>query len=323
MRAIVCPKLGTPADLVIEERPEPEPGPGEVAVRLKAWGLQYVDVLMIAGLYQHKPDPPFVPGLEAAGEVVAVGAGVESPRPGDWVMTRHRPGALAEVVVVPAAEAAPVPPGVDLAVAGGFRSNYGTAYHALVQAGRLDEGETLLVHGASGGIGVAAVQIGKILGATVIATGGSDEKLAVVKDLGADHVINLDGGFKDRVKELTSGRGADVIYDSVGGDVFDESMRCLADGARVLILGFMGGRPAQARTNHLLIKRASAIGVRAGEFARRHPEEGRRNAEILLDWVVNGRIRPHISHRLPFDQVREGLQLLVDRKVVGKVMLVA
>ena len=300
MRAVVCENLGTPGDLLLRDLPEPpEPGPGEIKVALAARGVQYVDVLMIAGKYQTKPDLPFIPGSEAAGEVVAVGDGVSDFSVGDRVMTRHSPGAYAELATIAATMALPVPETMSLAQAAGFRSAYTTAYHALVQRGRLQKGEVLVVHGASGGIGLAAVQVGKILGATVIATGGSDGKLAVVKENGADHVINIRDGFRDRVKELTDGRGADVIYDPIGAEVFDESMRCLNWGARILILGFVGGKPALAKTNHLLIKGAAAVGVRVGGFNEFEPETAAANLEVLVEWAEAGKITPHVSPHVP------------------------
>lgn len=322
MRAVVCEKLGVPDDLIFRDLAEPpDPGPGEIKVALAARGVQYVDVLMIAGKYQTKPDLPFIPGSEAAGEVVAVGDGVADFSVGDRVMTRHSPGAYAERATIPATMALPVPKAMNLEQAAGFRSAYTTAYHALVQRGRLQKGEVLVVHGASGGIGLAAVQVGKILGATVIATGGSDEKLRVVKQYGADHLINIRDGFRDRVKELTDGRGADVIYDPIGAEVFDESMRCLNWGARILILGFVGGKPALAKTNHLLIKGASAVGVRVGGFNEFEPETAAANLKVLVDWAGEGKITPHVSHTFPLDRFADAMQAVIDRKVVGKCIL--
>jgi len=322
MRAVVCEKLGTPGDLFLRDLPEPpDPGPGEIKIALAARGVQYVDVLMIAGQYQTKPDLPFIPGSEGAGDVVAVGEGVTAFSVGDRVMTRHSPGAYAEMATIPASMALPVPRTMSLEQAAGFRSAYTTAYHALVQRGRLLEGEVLLVHGASGGIGLAAVQVGKILGATVIATGGSDEKLAVVKQNGADHVINIRDGFRDRVKELTGGRGADVIYDPIGAEVFDESMRCLNWGARILILGFVGGKPALAKTNHLLIKGASAVGVRVGGFNEFEPDTAAANLKVLVEWAEAGKITPHVSHTFPLDRFADAMQAIIDRAVVGKCIL--
>ena len=322
MRAIVCEKLGPPSSLVLRELPDPpDPGPGEIKVAIAARGVQFVDVLMVAGEYQTKPPLPFIPGGEGAGTVLAVGKDVTDFKVGDAVMTRHPPGAFAEMGTISADAALPVPDGLSVEQAAGFRSAYTTAYHALVQRGRLQAGEVLLVHGAAGGIGLAAVQVGKLLGATVIATSGSDEKLAVVAANGADHTINNTDGFRDRVKELTDGRGADVIYDPIGADVFDESMRCLNWGARILILGFVGGRPALAKTNHLLIKGASAVGVRVGGFNEFEPALAAENLQVLARWAAEGKITPHVSHTFPLERAADALQTIVDRKVVGKCVL--
>ncbi len=322
MRAIVCEKLGPPSSLVLRELPDPpDPGPGEIKVAIAARGVQFVDVLMVAGEYQTKPPLPFIPGGEGAGTVLAVGKDVTDFKVGDAVMTRHPPGAFAEMGTISADAALPVPDGLSVEQAAGFRSAYTTAYHALVQRGRLQAGEALLVHGAAGGIGLAAVQVGKLLGATVIATSGSDEKLAVVAANGADHTINNTDGFRDRVKELTDGRGADVIYDPIGADVFDESMRCLNWGARILILGFVGGRPALAKTNHLLIKGASAVGVRVGGFNEFEPALAAENLQVLARWAAEGKITPHVSHTFPLERAADALQTIVDRKVVGKCVL--
>ena len=322
MRAIVCEKLGPPSSLVLRELPDPpDPGPGEIKVAIAARGVQFVDVLMVAGEYQTKPPLPFIPGGEGAGTALAVGKDVTDFKVGDAVMTRHPPGAFAEMGTISADAALPVPDGLSVEQAAGFRSAYTTAYHALVQRGRLQAGEVLLVHGAAGGIGLAAVQVGKLLGATVIATSGSDEKLAVVAANGADHTINNTDGFRDRVKELTDGRGADVIYDPIGADVFDESMRCLNWGARILILGFVGGRPALAKTNHLLIKGASAVGVRVGGFNEFEPALAAENLQVLARWAAEGKITPHVSHTFPLERAADALQTIVDRKVVGKCVL--
>jgi NADPH2:quinone reductase len=285
---------------------------------LQARGVSYVDVLQIAGQYQIKRDLPFIPGSEAAGIVVETGAGVKTVQPGDRVLT---PGGFAEATVVAAEQVTPLPDSVSFEAAAAFRSAYSTAYYGL-QRGRLQAGEVLLVHGAAGGVGLAAVDMGKLLGATVIATASSEEKLAVCKAMGADHVINYTAGFRDRVHDLTHGRGADVIYDPVGGDVFDASMRCIAPFGRILIIGFTGGRAALAKTNHLLIKDAEAIGFTIGALSRHNPAWAQRNLEALMGWLASGRITPYISHQLPLEQAAEALQLIIDRKVMGKAVLV-
>jgi NADPH2:quinone reductase len=324
MRAIVAREYGPPETLKLEVWPDPPaPGPGQITVEHSAWGLNYVDMLMIAGGYQHKPNIPFIPGLEAAGTVVAVGAGAEEYAVGDPVITHQRDGAYAEMVTVSTENAVPAPIGYSLAEAAAFRSVFQTAYHALVQAGRLAAGETVLVHGAAGGTGHATVQVAKAMGAKVIATAGGPDKCAAVKNFGADHVIDHQAtpAWKDTVKDLTDGKGADVIFDPVGGNVFDQSTRCLNIGARLLIIGFTGGRPALAKTNHLLIKEASAIGVRAGGFTRRHPGMARSNYDALREMAEAGKIKPHLHHTAPFDKVADAMELIAGRAVIGKVVL--
>jgi NADPH2:quinone reductase len=318
MKAVFCDKLGSPDDLVLREVASPVPGAGEVKVALRACGVSFVDVLLIAGQYQVKRDLPFIPGSEASGVVVETGPGVDTVTPGDRVLV---PAGFAEEAVVAAEQVTRLPDTVSFETAAAFRSNYTTAYYAL-QRGRLKAGEVLLVHGAAGGVGLATVDMGKLLGATVIATASTAEKLAVCKQLGADHVINYTQGFRDQVRDLTDGRGADVIFDPVGGDVFDESLRCIAPFGRLLIVGFTSGRAAMAKTNHLLIKDAEAIGFTIGGLSRHDPAWAQRNFTILLGWLAAGRITPYVSHRLPLARAAEALQLITDRKVIGKVVLV-
>ena len=319
MKAVYCETHDGPEALVVREVAEPgPPGPGQIEVAVAARGMSFTDVLMSRGGYQVQPPLPFVIGGEGAGEVAAVGSDVDGLAVGDSVLV---PAGCVERVVVDAKRATPVPRGVDLEQAAAFRSNYATALYAM-QRGRLQAGETLLVHGAAGGVGLATVDVGKLMGATVIATAGADDKLAVVRELGADHTINYGDGFREQVKALTDGRGADVIFDPVGGDVFDESMRCVAPFGRILIVGFTGGRPALAKTNHLLIKDAEAIGFTIGGLGRHDPAWAARNQRVLMGWLAAGRIRPHISHRLPLARTAEALQLITERKVVGKVVVV-
>jgi NADPH2:quinone reductase len=318
MRAIFCERLGDPEHLVLREVPSPTPGPGEVKVALRARGVSFVDVLVIAGQYQTKREVPFIPGSEAAGVVVDVGPGVQHVAPGDRVLV---PGGYADEVVAPAARVTLLPATVSFETAAAFRSSYATAYYGL-QRGRLSAGEVLLVHGAAGGVGLAAVDVGKLLGATVIAAASAEEKLAVCKQMGADHVIDYTKGFREQVKALTDDRGADVIYDPVGGDVSDESMRCIAPFGRLVIVGFTSGRPAQIKANHLLIKDAEAIGFTIGALSRLDPARERKNFSTLMGWLAAGRITPHVSHRLPLAQAAEALTLVRERKVIGKAVLV-
>ncbi|MEQ8858050.1 MAG: NADPH:quinone oxidoreductase family protein [Pseudomonadales bacterium] len=318
MKAVFCEKLGGPDDLVIREIDEPpSPGPGEVKVALAARGVAFTDLLMISGEYQVKPELPFIVGGEGAGTVLEVGDGVSGLAPGDRVLS---PGGCVEQVLVRADRLTRLPASVDFGAAAAFRANYATALHGL-QRGRLQGGETLLVHGAAGGVGLAAVDVGKLMGATVIATASTAEKRAIARQLGADHVIDYTGGFRGRVKELTGGRGADVIYDPVGGDVFDESVRCIAPFGRILIVGFTSGRPALAKTNHLLVKDAEVIGFTIGGLNRHDPAWAERNARILLGWLASGRINPYISHRLPLERTVDALRLIRDRQVIGKAIL--
>jgi len=318
MKAVFCEKLGGPDDLVVRDiAPPGPPGPGEVKVALRARGVAFTDVLMVAGEYQVKPPLPFIVGGEGAGTVLEVGAGVADIRVGDRVIA---PGGCVEEVVVKAERVTPLPSTVGFEAAAAFRANYATALYGL-QRGRLAAGETLLVHGAAGGVGLAAVDVGKLMGATVIATASTEEKRTIAKQSGADHAIDYTGEFREQVKALTGGRGADVIYDPVGGDVFDESMRCIAPFGRILVVGFTSGRPALAKTNHLLIKDAEVIGFTIGALARHDPAWAARNARVLLGWLAAGRIRPYISHTLPLERTAEALNLIKQRKVIGKAIL--
>lgn len=321
MKAIVCNTFGPPEGLSVQDQPDPVAGPGQVLVRHRAWGLNYVDVLMCAGGYQLRPDLPFVPGLEAAGEVVALGDGVRGVEIGDRVMTSARPGAFCELMTVNATDTLPIPDSFGYAEGAVFRSAYMTAWNALVHGARLQPGETLLVHGAAGGVGLAAVHVGRLLGAIVIATAGTDARLEVVKSEGADHVVNYSGGFRDAVKDLTGGQGADVIYDPVGGAVAEESLRCMNFGCRVLYIGFTGGEPVSVRSNLLLIKGASAIGFRAGEIGRRNPGLNEASMATLLKLAGAGRLRPHISHRVKWPNVQAAMRPIQNREVIGKVVM--
>ncbi len=324
MRAVVCDQLGDPSVLKIEERPLPQPGPAEIVIKVGAAAVNFPDILTVAGSYQHKPELPFVPGIEGAGAIHAVGADVARWRPGDRVIFGLRPGAFAEYVKVSSkSRLLPLPDGWSDAEGAGFRVAAQTAYHSLVHRAQLKKGEVLLVHGASGGVGLAAVQLGKHLGARVIATGGDDQRLAVVKAKGADEVVNYrTGDFVAAVKELTEGKGANVIYDPVGGDVLEKSTRAAAYGARLLVVGFTSGGPSRIMSNHVLIKGLSILGVRAGETIQRlSPELGRDYVEELPRLAALGVMRPHISHRFPMERVADAFQALLDRKVVGKAVI--
>jgi NADPH:quinone reductase len=321
-RAVVCRELGPPESLCLEIFASAPLAQGEVRVAVHAAGINFPDILMAAGEYQLKPPLPFTPGVEAAGEVTEVAGGVAGIAVGDKVILKLRHGAYADEAVVTPSQLAPLPSTFDYAEAATFLAAHGTAYHALIDRGQLQPGEVLLVHGAGGGVGLAAVEIGKLLGATVIAAASSEEKLAVAQARGADHLV-LYGRepFRDAVKRLTDGHGADVVFDPVGGEVFENSLRCIAWGARVLVIGFTGGI-GLARTNLLLIKGASVLGVRAGEAVRKNPALGEARIKALTAWAEAGRIRPNISHRLPLEDYAKAMRLLVDRKAIGRVALV-
>ena len=322
MRAILCSRWGGPRDLALGQVEAPEPGPGEVRVAVHAAGLNFADTLMIAGKYQEKPPFPFAPGLEAAGVIEALGPGVESPRVGTRVIALTDHGAFAESVVTRARDVFPIPDGMDFVAAAGFPITYGTAHGSLIWRAQMKAGEVLLVHGAAGGVGLATVEVGKALGATVIATARGAEKLAVAKAHGADHLI--DTGSEDirgRVKDLTGGRGADVVFDPVGGEVFDASLRCAAWGARLLVIGFAAGKVPQIPANILLVKNLSAVGLYWGGYRNHAPEMLRDQFADLFGWFEAGRLRPHVSHTFELAEAAEALELLTSRKATGKIVL--
>ncbi len=310
--------------VTMDEIELPDPGPGEVQIRVKACAVNFPDLLMIQGKYQHKPSLPFAPGGEAAGNVAAVGAGVANLKEGDAVCFGSRAGGFAEAVNVSAAGVKAIPGKMNYEKAASYSTAYMTAYVALKVRGDLQAGEWLLVHGATGGVGMAAVDLGKHYGAHVIGTGGRDDKLAVVASRGADAVINYTlpdgrmGGFRDRVKAITGGGGADVIYDPVGGDVFDESMRCINWRGRILTIGFTSGRWPTAPVNLILIKSISVIGVRAGEIGRRDPDLGRQNQAALWDLATSGAIDPYVCAGFPLERAVDAMRMLENRDVVGK-----
>ncbi len=322
MKAMICEMFGGPEVLALRTVPDPAaPGPGEIQVRIEARGVQYVDVLMLAGTYQFRPEPPFIPGSEAAGHVVAVGPGVSRFAAGDAVMSRHALGAMAEIGNAKAVLCDKVPAGLTMAQAGVFRGAYTTAYHALLQRGRMQAGEWVLVHGAAGGIGIAAIQVAKAFGAKVIATAGTEEKRSACLEEGADHAIGYRSGFVDRVKQLTGGRGVDIVYDPIGDKVAEESLRCLARGGRLLILGLLGGGPTNIKSNYLLIKEIEAIGVRVGGLNEADPDLAMANMKALLALAEQGKLCPRISHTFRLDQAAEALQAVIDRAVIGKAVL--
>lgn len=320
-KAVVCRELGPPERLHLENFAPTPLRNGQVRVAIHAAGINFPDILMAAGEYQLKPELPFTPGMEAAGEISEIGDGVAGVAPGNRVIVKLRHGGYADEAVVSPAQLTPLPSNFDYAEGATFLAAHGTAYHALIDRGQVRAGEVLLVHGAGGGVGLAAVEIGKMLGATVIAAASSEAKLAVAKEKGADHLLlYAREPFRDAVKRITEGRGADVVFDPVGGDILENSLRCIAWGARVLVIGFTGGI-GLARTNLLLIKGASVLGVRAGEAARRNPTLGEVRIKNLMQWAEAGKIRPHISHRLLLENYAQAMRLLIDRKAIGRVAL--
>ncbi len=322
MRAVRCHEYGDLANLSVDEVPTPEPGPGQVLVAVHAIGINFADGLMVLGQYQEKPPLPFVPGLEAAGIVEACGEGVTRVKPGDRVVALVDTGAYAEALVAPEDRLFPVPDGMDLVTAASFAVVYGTSHLALERRARLQPGETLLVHGAAGGVGLTAVEIGRAMGATVIASASSPEKLAMAALHGADHLIDYTHeDLRERVRAITNGRGADVIYDPVGGDVFDASLRCVAWEGRILVIGFASGRIPQAPANILLVKNASVIGVFWGAYRQRDPQVVRDSLSTLFGWCAEGRLKPHISHRLDLAEAAAAIGLLRGRQSTGKVVL--
>ena len=321
-RAVVCRELGPPERLRLEKFVSPPLGEGQVRVALRAAGINFPDILMAAGDYQFKPKLPFTPGMEAAGDVVEVDSAARGVAVGDKVIVRMRHGAYADEAVLSPSQLTPLPKTFDYTEGATFLTAHGTAYHALVDRAQLKAGEVLLVHGAGGGVGLAAVEIGKLLCANVIAAASSQEKLAIAQAKGADHLVLYSREpFREVVKRITDDRGADVVFDPVGGETFENSLRCIAFGARVLVIGFTGGI-GLARTNLVLIKGASVLGVRAGEAARKKPALGEARMKTLLQWAEEGRVRPNVSHRLPLQDYSKAMRLLIERKAIGRVALV-
>jgi NADPH2:quinone reductase len=322
MKALLCKAYGPPESLRLEDvKPEPI-GRSGVRVRVRACGVNFPDVLMIKGQYQFKPPFPFAPGAEVSGDVIEVGADVTRFKLQDRVIGMPGWNGFAEQVIVDEQRCMPLPASMDYETGAAISMTYGTGYHGLVQRGRLREGEWLLVHGAAGGVGTAAVDIGKALGARVIAAGASDDKLRVVAEqYGLDHLVNYESStWKDDVKRIT-GSGADVIYDAVGGDVFEQSMRCINWDGRLLVIGFASGEIPVAKANLILLKGCSVVGVFWGAFAAREPELNRQNFEMLFEWHARGILKPYISHRFPLERGAEALQAIIERKVIGKAVV--
>jgi len=322
MRALVVEELlPAYAGCVVKDVPTPEPGPGHVRIKVRAAAVNFPDLMQTRGEHQHKPDLPFVGGLELAGEVDALGEGVTGFRRGDAVVSGGR-GGFAEYAILPAATLRKKPEALSFGEAAGYPVAYLTAHVALVRAANVQHGEWVLVHGAAGGVGLAAVDYAKLMGARVIAASASDEKLSVIElEYAPDATVNVTKGFRERVKEITGGKGADVIYDPVGGDVFDESTRCIAFGGRILSIGFTSGRLPVLPVNIALIKGFSVHGVRAGEYGRQFPEKGAENNEAIWKLAEEGKVRPRVDREYPLSEWREAFESLAQRKVVGKAII--
>lgn len=322
MRALVCKEYGPPSNLVLEECPAPRPGAGEVLVGIHAAGINFPDLLVIAGQYQVKTPLPFIPGSEASGVVMATGEGANRYAPGDRVMIlTGNGGAFAEQSVVRESMCQPLPAGISFEQGAGFTITYGTSYHALVQCARLQPGETILVLGAAGGVGITAVEIAKALGARVIAAASSNEKLAFARAAGADEGINYSHeSVKDRVRELTSGKGVDVVYDPVGGDLATQAYRSLAWHGRYLVIGFAGGSIPQFPLNIALLKAASIIGVWWGPWVEKHPAEAEQNMAELGEMIATGRLRPRVTETFSLDRFADAFLSISERRALGKVV---
>lgn len=322
MKAVLCHAFGPPESLRMEEVPTPAIGPGEVLLDVHAAALNFPDVLMIEGKYQSQPPFPFAPGSEVSGVVAAVGKGVSSVKVGDRVFAGIGVGGFAEQVAVAANRVRAIPARMSFEQAAGISTTYGTSYHALKQRANLAPGETLLVLGAAGGVGLAAVELGKAMGARVIAAASTAEKLAVAKRAGADELVDYsDGELKDKVKALTAGRGADVIYDPVGGELFDQCMRCINWQGRVLVIGFTGGYIPKVPINLILLKGAQVVGVFYGAFTARDPATNAKNFQEILDLFEAGKIDPLVGATFPMSRYAEALRCLSERRAIGKVCL--
>ncbi|MEM7655315.1 MAG: NADPH:quinone oxidoreductase family protein [Bacteroidota bacterium] len=323
MKALLCNSFGPPESLVMGEMPNPTAGPKQVVIQVKACGLNFPDTLIIEGKYQFKPDLPFSPGGEVAGIVKEVGEGVKHLQVGQSVFSMTIWGGMAEEVVTDARATFPIPPGMDFETASAFSVTYGTSYHALVDRAKIQTGETLLVLGAAGGVGLAAVELGKQLGAKVIAAASSEEKLALCREYGASETINYrEEDLKSRVKELTKGKGVDVVYDPVGGDFSEPALRATAWEGRYLVIGFAAGDIPKLPLNLPLLKGSAVMGVFWGSFAQRDPQKNMGNFLQMLQWFAEGKIKPHLHGVYPLEQGPQAMREMLNRQVRGKVVLV-
>ena len=323
MKAVVCKAWGLPDSLEVLELPDLEAGPGQVVIDVKAAGVNFPDVLIIQGKYQVRPELPFTPGSEISGVIRAIGAGVAGVTVGDRVIAFTAQGGFAQQVAVPAQAVMPMPPGMDFDIAAAITLTYGTSHHAIVDRAALKPGETMLVLGAAGGVGLAAIDIGKALGARVIAAASSEAKLAVCREHGADATINYTTeNLREAIKAATGGNGPDVIYDPVGGDYTEAAFRAIGWRGRYLVVGFANGAIPKLPLNLMLLKGAALIGVFWGEFAKREPQANLAAMRQLLGWLAEGKIRPHISGRYALEDTATALNDMAARKFTGKVVIV-
>lgn len=322
MKALLCKAFCPPEGLVLEDVPALQPGPGQVVVGIRACGVNFFDGLVIQGKYQVRPPLPFAPGGEVAGIVTSVGEGVTNLKPGVRVLASTGHGGFAEEVLVEAARAVPIPDSMDYVTAAGFLITYATSHHALIGCGQLRAGQSLLVLGAAGGVGLTAVEIGKVLGARVIAAASTDEKLSLAREHGADETINYTSqDLRERLKQLTGGAGVDMVYDPVGGDFAEPAIRSLAWRGRYLVIGFAAGEIPKIPLNLMLLKESSIVGVFWGAFAQRDPKG---NAEIvreLLAWHAQGKIKPHVSATFPLERGGDAIKAVVNRQAMGKIVV--
>lgn len=322
MKAVICSSFGPPSNLEYKEVSDPVPGPGEVLIRVKACSVNFPDTLIIQGKYQFRPPFPFSPGSDMAGVVEELGEGVKGFKPGDEVVGITTYGGFAEKALIPADACFPKPPGMSMEHAAAFLMAYGTSYHALKDRARLKEGETLLVLGASGGVGLTAVELGKLMGARVIAAASTDEKLDLCRQYGADEGINYQKeDLKERIKELTGKKGADVIYDPVGGKYTEPALRAIAWKGRYLVVGFAAGEIPKIPLNLALLKGCQIVGVFWGAFVKREGKANLQNTMELIQWYSKGKLKPHISATYPLKDAPLALEAIMQRKVKGKVVI--
>lgn len=322
MRAVICSRLDGPSALTVGDMPAPALGPGQVRIAVRAAGVNFADTLIVQGRYQVKPPLPFVPGLEAAGEIVETAPDVTDIHPGTRVMATLSTGAYAEQAVCNASAVFPIPDGVDFVTAAAFPVAYGTAHGGLAWRADLKSGESVLVLGAAGGVGLATVEVAKAMGATVIAAARGADKLAVAREHGADHVIDYAAeDLRERAKALTGGRGVDVVFDPVGGDIFDAALRTLGWEGRLVVVGFAAGRIPQIAANLLLVKNIAATGLFWGEYRNRNPKLVRESFATLMRWLEAGKLKPLVSHVMPLGEAGAAMEMLLQRKATGKVVL--